>query len=102
MKEYLAYIFDIQGYISNTIELLNPFSHLEIYPECMKKLTMEYARAVKYAKGKCKSDVTEEQFKKWIGENELPYKPSADNKIELPPEEETPPVKKKKKLFGHR
>ena len=102
MKEYLAYIFDIQGYISNTIELLNPFSHLEIYPECMKKLTMEYARAVKYAKGKCKLDVTEEQFKKWIGENELPYKPSADNKIELPPEEETPPVKKKKKLFGHR
>ena len=102
LKEYLKYIFDIQDYISSAIELLNPFSQLEIYPECIKKLTLEYSRAVKNAKGKCKAGVTEEQFKKWIGENEIPYKPSTDNKIEIPAEEETPPGKKKKKIFGHR
>ena len=102
MKEYLPYIFDIQEYISKTIDLLDPFIELDIYQECIKKLTLEYVRAVNNAKGKCKSDVTADQFKKWIGMNDIPYKPSVDNKIELPSEDNTPPTNKKKKLFGHR
>ena len=65
-----------------------------------KKLALEYARAIKLARGKCKSNVTEEQFKKYIGENDVQYKPSLDDKAELPFEEKEPP--KKKKLFRHR
>ena len=101
-KEYGSCIFDIQSFISSAIELLEPFKELDIYLESMKKLTLEYARAVKLARGKCKSDITEEQFRKYIGDNEIQYRPSADNKAELPPEEEEPLKKKKKKLFGHR
>lgn len=102
LKQYLNHIFDIQSYISSAIDLLDPFKGLDIYDECMKKLSSEYFRAIKLARGKCKSDVTEEQFRKYIGNNEIQYRPSSDNKAELPPEEEEPPKKKKKKLFGHR
>ena len=66
--------------------MLDPFNGLDIYDECMKKLSLEYVRSVKLARGKCKSDINEEQFKKYIGDNEIEYKPSADNKTELPPE----------------
>ena len=102
LKQYVNYIFDIQSYISSAIDLLDPFKGLDIYDECMKKLSSEYFRAVKLARGKCKSNVTEEKFRKYIGNNEIQYRPSSDNKAELPPEEEEPPKKKKKKLFGHR
>lgn len=81
MKKYLDRIFDVQKYISSTIDLLSPFASLDVYRDFMNKLTNEYARAVKLAKGKCRSEATEEQFKKWIGENDLKYKPSVDNKI---------------------
>ena len=80
LKQYANHIFNIQSYISSAIDLLDPFNSLDIYDECMKKLSSEYVRSVKLARGKCKSDINEEQFKKYIGDNVIEYKPSADNK----------------------
>lgn len=81
-KEYLNYIFEIQLYISSAIELLNPFIGLDIYPECMNKLNLEYARSITLAKGKCRSDVSKEQFIKWTGDNRIKFDPSENNKLD--------------------
>ena len=80
-SKYKRNIFDIQSYITSTIELLEPFKELDTYSEYMEKLTLEYVRSIKLAKGKCRSSITKEQFEKYIGNNEVEYKPSLDNEI---------------------
>ena len=102
MNEFTHYIFDIQSFISSTIDLMDQFKDLEIYEEFKGKLITQYVRAVKLAKGKCKSDLPEDKFKTYIGDNLIPYIPSLDDKAEIPIEEEKTPEKKKKIRFGHR
>lgn len=101
-EEYVDCVFDIQKMISDTIDLMDSFKKLECYEKYIDKLVSAYVRSIKNAKGKCGGDITEEQFKKYIGNNEIQYRPFSDNKVELFPEEEKSPKKKKKKLFGHR
>ena len=99
-KELVDCIFDIQQMISGTIDIMDSFKGLEAYKEYIDKLVNSYVRSVKNANGKCRSDITEEQFKKWIGTEPLKFNPSIGNKIDESLDKDPP--KKKKKLFGHR
>ena len=81
-KKYVNCIFDVQSYIAAAIDLLESFKELEVYSEYMEKLTSEYVRAINLAGGKCKSSITEEQFKKYIGDNKVKFKSSFNDKVE--------------------
>lgn len=98
-EKFVDCIFDIQQMISGTIDIMDSFKGLEAYKEYIDKLVNAYVRSVKNANGKCRSDITEEQFKKWIGKEPLKFNPSIGNKIDESLDKEPP---KKKKLFGHR
>lgn len=77
MKPYLHFIFDIQSYISLSIDLLEPFKECESYSSSIKSLQATYIESVRLAKGKCRFDITEEQFRKYTGDNKIPYKPTS-------------------------
>ena len=77
MKPYLHFIFDIQSYISSSIDLLEPFKESESYSSSIKSLQVTYIESIRLAKGKCRLDVTEEQFRKYTGDNKILYRPTS-------------------------
>lgn len=81
-EKYGDSIFDIQQIISETIDIMDSFKGCDAYNEYIHKLINAYVRSIKNAKGKCRSDITEEQFKKWIGTEVLKFNPSKGKKDE--------------------
>ena len=96
-KDFADCIFDIQQIISGTIDIMDSFKGLDAYNEYIDKLVNAYVKSIKNANGKCRSDITEEQFKKWTGMEPLKFNPSNGNKVDESLDENPP--KEKKKLW---